>query len=129
MSYKSFYLLGNDSNYFDACRQTAGASLKSIYACCKEKCGKSRVCTALCSQIYPGTIIEDCAFEQGCWDSGTFRTNCVQEKNEFIHDCCLKKCRTGQWSLNQSVASRLPIAHTLNCDDYCSESTVIVNRR
>jgi hypothetical protein len=126
MSYKVFYNMGNDSDFFNACRPTAGAPLNTIYRCCKESCKSSPICSELCTNLYPGTLIEDCSYKSGCWNSGYFNPVCVKENSAKIRTCCLGKCRAGELSSFGALSSQISDARgVIDCDDYCSNYDVI----
>lgn len=119
--YQTLYNPPNGDAFYDVCRvKGANTPLKQMYDCCREQCKGSPVCRALCSSVYPGTIVEDCALDAGCVESGYYRRECVDAKESQIHQCCLRKCRSGQLtSLPEIERIRLE-GQWLDCDDYCS---------
>ena len=126
MSYKVFYNRGTDSDFFNSCRPIAGAPLSTIYRCCMASCGNSSICNELCTNVYPGTIIEDCSAKYGCWDNGHFNTNCVAQNSENIQSCCFTKCQKGQFTESPNIKQeKIPNTQAIDCRDYCSGYTVI----
>ena len=125
-SYKVFYYDTANDDYFDACRQIPGQPLWKIYNCCQAQCASSPVCNALCSQIYPGTIMEDCSFDAGCWLNG-FNQQCLVNQRQPIKDCCLRTCKSQGARVSTYIQDNtiLPITDIPDCDKYCDEYKVV----
>jgi hypothetical protein len=117
MNNKVYY--GN--GFFGTCKQS---TLRGEYNCCMEKCANSAICPALCRNIYPGTIPEDCAVKQKCWIGGVFNNKCMKEKRAEIQQCCLKKCKAKDWS---EIVKIDQVEGNIDCNDYCSNSHLLVH--
>ncbi len=126
MTYKIFYNSGSDSDFFNSCRPVAGAPLSQIYRCCMATCKESEICPALCTNVYQGTIVEDCSAAIGCWENaGYFNQDCLAKNSAAIHDCCINRCRNGAFSAFSEFKNRNIDIHNIDCNEYCNDYQVI----
>ena len=122
--YRKSYNTGNENHYFDTCRTSAGTPLDEIYTCCLKKCAGSTgtngaVCRGTCSGIFPGSIMEDCAVDQGCF-SDTFSQECVRQKQDAIQTCCFRKCSRGEYGPGEISSIVRNSGETIpRCKEYC----------
>lgn len=130
MSYKTFYNIGNDNNYYDSCRFTTGQSLSEIYKCCRNQCKNFSQCKATCRNIYPGTIFGDCSLAAGCWYGGYYDPNCLNLRSDRIKNCCLNSCKAGKFSQNDAIQNMYDrgTLKSIDCQDYCgAEFNTLLN--
>lgn len=117
------------SPLFDICARES--SLEKSFKCCLDNCGRANICKALCRNVYPGTIPEDCASQIGCMHAEYFDEKCIKEQELKFRQCCVERCRAQNWSDETSFGRYFGGGNNqIDCNAYCDNiDNILVNVR
>ncbi len=118
------------SKLFEKCAREQ--TFADRYKCCLDRCGGAPICKALCRNVYPGSIPEDCAAQIGCMHAEYFDTQCIEEQALQFRKCCFDRCRARKWSDERTIGLYFDTDTPLeiDCFDYCrGAEKVLVNTR
>jgi hypothetical protein len=114
-----------NNHFFTLCESSdnSDSGKAETYNCCIRTCtsGSSdpKLCYPMCAQIFP-LIKDQCAFESNCWKDGVYNPQCLTSNKQQIQKCCIRECKSYRYT-------RFP--EHLDCDAYCSDYSIIPERR
>ncbi len=116
-----------NNDLFVPCRKS---SLQDTYNCCMQTCNGTRICRALCRNVLVGTVPEDCVAEINCSRPDYVNGQCLEQKSEAYHSCCMKRCAAKQWSDSTSIAREFANIGPVDCQEYCNmAASVLLDKR